>query len=54
MVQLATAIPMTVNGNGEEVKILIQTPHSMFWDYDAIGYIFMGLAMLFALRVFKR
>ena len=54
VVQLATVIPMTVNGNGEAVKILSQTPHSMFWDYDAIGYIFMALAMLFASPVFEK
>ncbi len=54
VVQLATVIPMTVKGNGEAVKILSQTPHSMFWDYDAIGYIFMGLATLFAAQVFEK
>ena len=54
VVQLATVIPMTVKGNGDAVKILSQTPHSMFWDYDAIGYIFMGLAMLFASIAFER
>ena len=54
VVQLATVIPMTIKGNGEAVKILSQTPHSMFWDYDAIGYIFMALAMLFASPVFDK
>jgi hypothetical protein len=54
VVQLATVIPITVKGNGESIKILSQTPHSIFWDYDAIGYIFMGLAMLFALPVFEK
>ena len=54
VIQLTTVIPMTVKGNGEAVKILSQTPHSMFWDYDAIGYIFMGLATLFAAQVFER
>ncbi len=54
VVQLTTVIPMTVKGNGEAVKILSQTPHSMFWDYDAIGYIFMGLATLFAAQVFEK
>lgn len=48
VVQLATVIPMKLNGNGHEVKILEQTPHSLFWDFDALGYIFMGIAMLFA------
>ena len=26
--------------------MLDQTPHSMFWNYDAVGYIAMGLAAL--------
>lgn len=26
----------------------------MFWDFDALGYIFMGLAMLIALPVFEK
>jgi hypothetical protein len=54
VVQLTTVIPMTIKGNGEAVKILSQTPHSMFWDYDAVGYIFMGLATLFAAQVFEK
>ena len=54
VVQLATVIPMTVSGNGDAVKLLSQTPHSMFWDYDAIGYISMALAMLFASHVFDK
>lgn len=54
VVQLTTVIPMTVKGNGDAVKILSQTPHSMFWDYDAVGYIFMGLATLFAAQVFEK
>jgi uncharacterized protein (TIGR03382 family) len=28
--------------------MLAQTPHSMYWDYDAMGYIAMGFATLFA------
>ncbi len=54
VVQLATVIPMTLNGSGEQIHILNQTPHSLFWDFDAIGYICMGLATLFAAPVFKR
>jgi uncharacterized protein (TIGR03382 family) len=30
------------------ISILEQTPHSLFWNYDAIGYISMGLAALLA------
>ncbi len=54
VVQLATVIPMTIKGNGDTVKILSQSPHSMFWDYDAIGYISMGLATLFAAQAFEK
>ena len=53
VVQLATVIPMTLKGQAEEIKLLIQTPHSLFWNFDAIGYIFMGFATLIALPVFS-
>jgi hypothetical protein len=54
VVQLATVIPMTVKGVSNEITILKQTPHSLFWDFDAIGYIAMGFATLFAVPVFKK
>ena len=54
VVQLATVIPMTLNGVSDEIQILKQTPHSLFWDFDAIGYISMGLAMLFGARAFEK
>ena len=54
VVQLATVIPMSLKGELEEVRILNQTPHSIFWNFDALGYIFMGLATLFAVPVFKQ
>ena len=54
VVQLPTVIPMMLKGNSEEIGILIQTPHSLFWNFDAIGYIFMGLATLFAVPVFEK
>lgn len=54
VVQLATVIPMTLRGALDEVRILDQTPHSLFWDIDALGYIFMGLATLFAVPVFAK
>jgi len=54
IVQLATVIPMTLKGASDEIRMLIQTPHSLFWDFDAMGYIFMGLATLFAVPVFKK
>lgn len=54
VVQLATVIPMTLKGHLNEVRILQQTPHSLFWNFDALGYIFMGLATLMAIPVFER
>lgn len=54
VVQLATVIPMTLKGTSDGIQILRQTPHSLFWDFDAIGYIFMGFAALFAVPVFEK
>ena len=54
VVQLATVIPMTLRGTAGEIEILRQTPHSLFWDFDAIGYIFMGLAALMAAPIFEK
>jgi hypothetical protein len=54
VVQLATVIPMTLKGAADQIQILTQTPHSLFWDFDAIGYICMGLATLFAVPVFEK
>lgn len=54
VVQLATVIPKKLEGAVDEIRVLEQTPHSMFWDFDALGYIFMGLAMLIALPVFEK
>lgn len=48
VVQLATVIPARLRGDAEAIRILEQTPHSLFWDYDAIGYVAMGLACLMA------
>ena len=54
VVQLATVIPMKLKGAASEIQILEQTPHSLFWDFDALGYIFMGLATLFAVPLFEK
>jgi hypothetical protein len=54
VVQLATVIPMKLKGAANEIHILEQTPHSLFWDFDALGYIFMGLATLIAVPVFEK
>jgi heme/copper-type cytochrome/quinol oxidase subunit 4 len=48
VVQLSTVIPAKLRGEAEAIRILEQTPHSLFWDYDAVGYIAMGLATLVA------
>jgi len=54
IVQLATVIPMTLKGRSNEIQLLIQTPHSLFWNFDAIGYIFMGLVTLFLIPIFEK
>jgi hypothetical protein len=48
VVQLATVLPAKLSGAGDAIRVLDQTPHSLFWDYDAVGYIAMGLACLLA------
>jgi uncharacterized protein (TIGR03382 family) len=48
VVQLATVVPAKMGGASGALGVLAQTPHSMFWDYDAIGYISLGMATLFA------
>ena len=45
---------MTLKGTADGIEVLRQTPHSMFWDFDAIGYICMGLASIFVLPLFKK
>lgn len=54
VVQLATVIPARLSGTAEAIRILDQTPHSLFWDYDAVGYICMGLATAFAIPALSR
>lgn len=53
VVQLATVIPAKLSG-ASAVSLLEQTPHSMFWNYDAIGYIAMGVATLVAIPALSR
>jgi hypothetical protein len=48
VVQLATVIPMRFQGMYDKIILLDQTPHSLFWDIDALGYIFMGIATFIA------
>jgi hypothetical protein len=54
VVQLATVIPKTMQGKLGEVRMLQQLPHSMLWDFDALGYIFMGFACLAAIPLFEK
>lgn len=54
VVQLATVIPAKLGGDSGSLRILEQTPHSLFWDYDAIGYVCMGLAGLSAVPAIGR
>lgn len=48
-VQLTAVLP-----HPDADPVLIQTPHSLFWTVDALGYIALGLATLFAVPVFER
>lgn len=54
VVQLGTVIPASLHGQLGQIEVLNQTPHSLFWDFDGLGYIFLGLATLFASRVFAK
>ncbi len=54
VVQLTTVIPMTLKGEADKVALLVQYPHSLLWDFDAIGYISMGLASVFVIPIFKK
>lgn len=52
-VQLATVIPARLRGAGDAVRMLEQTPHSLLWDFDAVAYIAMGLAMLVIVPILR-
>ncbi len=49
-VQLAVVVPRLTTQSS--IAVLDQTPHSLFWTVDALGYIFLGAATLFAVPVF--
>jgi hypothetical protein len=49
VVQLATVVPAKLAGTTDAVRLLDQTPHSLFWDFDALGYISMGIATALAI-----
>ncbi|HTK52186.1 MAG TPA: hypothetical protein VL308_09890 [Gemmatimonadaceae bacterium] len=46
VVQLTTVIPAKLRGTLAAVQVLEQTPHSLLWDFDALAYISMGVALL--------
>jgi uncharacterized membrane protein len=46
VVQLSSVIPARLRGESARVEHLIQSPHSLLWDFDAIAYIAMGTALL--------
>jgi hypothetical protein len=54
VVQLATVIPAKLKGTTDSISVLDQTPHSLFWNFDALGYIFMGLATFVAIPALKK
>ena len=54
VVQLATVLPGKLYGTYDQIKILDQTPHSLFWDFDAIGYIFMGITTIVGVPIFTK
>ncbi|WP_127903270.1 hypothetical protein [Solirhodobacter olei] len=61
VVQLATVIPNgyfwtfeNQEGTAGPLSLLNQTPHSLFWDIDGLGYIFLNLATIFAIPVFGK
>jgi len=54
VVQLATVIPAKLHGATEPIRVLEQTPHSLFWDFDAVAYIAMGVATLLTLPALRR
>lgn len=49
VVQLTAVIPYA-----DPDPVLRQTPHSLLWTLDALGYIFFGFATLFAIPVFAK
>jgi hypothetical protein len=61
VVQLATVLPAGYTWTFEDqqgtvgpLSILNQTPHSLFWDIDGLGYIFLNLATLLAVPALEK
>jgi hypothetical protein len=53
VVQLTTVIPAKLRGATEAVRVLEQTPHSLFWDFDAMAYVAMGMTALLAIPALR-
>ncbi len=49
IVQLTAVIPYVAPN-----PVLVQTPHSLLWTIDALGYIALGLATIFAVPLFAK
>jgi len=49
VVQLTAVLPYAAPD-----PVLVQTPHSLFWTADALGYIALSLATLFAVPLFAK
>jgi len=49
VVQLTAVIPYVAPN-----PVLVQTPHSLLWTFDALGYIALGFATLFAVPLFAK
>lgn len=61
VVQLVTVIPAgyywtfeNQQGTPGPLSLLNQTPHSLFWNIDALGYIFLNIATIFAVPIFEK
>ncbi len=61
VVQLATVLPAgytwtfeNQQGTVGPLSVINQTPHSLFWDIDGLGYIFLNLSTLIAFPVFEK
>lgn len=54
IVQLAVAIPKTIQGEADSIQVIMMSEHSVFWTLDALTYICLGIATFFASFVFVR
>ncbi len=61
VVQLVTVIPAGYSWTFEDqqgtigpLSLLNQTPHSLFWDVDGLGYIFLNLSILLAVPALEK